>query len=392
MPPDDREYWDHEAASTIDCSVDWLWHGLVASGNVTLLTSMWKAGKTTLLSLLLARRKLALPGAVPAALAGLAVKPGKTIVVTEESPALWAERARRLDFGGQVIFISRPFAGRPSPEQWQALIDRLLQRRQEHGIDLAVFDPLAPLLRRENQAGDMFDALRPLATLTRAGMAVLLLHHPAKGDRPLGHAARGSGALLSHVDISVEMRHLGSDLFTRRRRFISLSRFAATPRQLILELDADGLDYLPVADAGDGAEMEAFRAGWQVLQLVLEDAPQKLTRRDILCEWPEDFVKPGSTLLWKWLDRAVADKLIAVEGSGRRNDPFRYWLPAREEVWKQDIIYMIDEQNRLAMNMPFQSLHGEKVDWMPDFKFPPVKGPEKQAAASVDGTVRESSP
>ncbi len=141
MPPDDREYWDHEAASTVDCSVDWLWQGLVAAGNITLLTSMWKAGKTTLLSLLLSRRKPALPGAAPAMLAGLAVKPGKSIVVTEESSVLWAERARRLDLGGQVIFISRPFAGRPSPEQWQELIGRLLQRRQEHGMDLAVFDP-----------------------------------------------------------------------------------------------------------------------------------------------------------------------------------------------------------------------------------------------------------
>jgi hypothetical protein len=35
----------------------WLWLGFVARGGVTLLTSQWKAGKTTLLSLLLARLK-----------------------------------------------------------------------------------------------------------------------------------------------------------------------------------------------------------------------------------------------------------------------------------------------------------------------------------------------
>ena len=33
----------------------WLWHGYLAAGAVTLLTSRWKAGKTTLLSVLLAR-------------------------------------------------------------------------------------------------------------------------------------------------------------------------------------------------------------------------------------------------------------------------------------------------------------------------------------------------
>ena len=33
--------------------VDWLWHGLIARGNITLFTSQWKAGKTTLLTGLL---------------------------------------------------------------------------------------------------------------------------------------------------------------------------------------------------------------------------------------------------------------------------------------------------------------------------------------------------
>ena len=38
-------------------SADWLWHGFLARANLTLLTGMWKSGKTTLLSLLLSRRK-----------------------------------------------------------------------------------------------------------------------------------------------------------------------------------------------------------------------------------------------------------------------------------------------------------------------------------------------
>ena len=36
---------------------DRLWHGLLARGNLTRLTGLWKTGKTTLLSLLLSRRK-----------------------------------------------------------------------------------------------------------------------------------------------------------------------------------------------------------------------------------------------------------------------------------------------------------------------------------------------
>jgi hypothetical protein len=36
--------------------LDWVWHGFVAPGNLTLLTGPWKAGKTTLLSALLSLR------------------------------------------------------------------------------------------------------------------------------------------------------------------------------------------------------------------------------------------------------------------------------------------------------------------------------------------------
>ncbi len=71
---------------------------------------------------------------------------------------LWAERARRLDFGGKVCFFNRPFNAIPTPQQWQALIDRVLAVRAEHAIDLVAIDPLAPYLRCENNAHSMFFA------------------------------------------------------------------------------------------------------------------------------------------------------------------------------------------------------------------------------------------
>ena len=36
-------------------SLPWLWHGFLAPGNITLLTSQWKSGKTTLIAVLLSR-------------------------------------------------------------------------------------------------------------------------------------------------------------------------------------------------------------------------------------------------------------------------------------------------------------------------------------------------
>src|SRR5262245_14384347 len=52
------------------------------------------------------------------------------------------------------------------------------------------------------------------------------------------------------------MRQPGGDPLTRRRHRHALSRFAATPRRLVVERNADATDYLPQARAG------ARRPGW----------------------------------------------------------------------------------------------------------------------------------
>jgi hypothetical protein len=155
------------------------------------------------------------------------------------------------------------------------------------------------------------------------------------------------------VDIAIEMRHAGPDLDTRARRFFCLSRHAATPRHFLFELNAAGTDYVPVADAAD----EDFHRHWDTLRMVLDDAPQKLTRQDILDEWPPDFPKPAPATLWKRLTHAVQTNLILTEGTGRKADPFRYWLPTSEPRWReQSICYDIVEQQRRDLKLPFESL------------------------------------
>ena len=40
--------WTNQIAAVTPPAIDWLWQGFIARGNLTLLTSPWKAGKTTL--------------------------------------------------------------------------------------------------------------------------------------------------------------------------------------------------------------------------------------------------------------------------------------------------------------------------------------------------------
>src|SRR4051812_6523535 len=138
-------------------------------------------------------------------------------------------------------------------------------------------------------------------------MSMLLPHHPRKGKTLAGQAARGSGALPSFVDIIIEMGyHSHPDDLDRRRRLVAFSRHNETPRHLLMELTADGSDYV-VLQSGVEA---AFGESWQGVLQVLATANIRLTRQEILEQWPEGFARPDATTLWRWLSRAVSEGVV----------------------------------------------------------------------------------
>jgi hypothetical protein len=210
------------------------------------------------------------------------------------------------------------------------LIAALVELRERQGIDLAVIDSLASFLpgRTENLAAVMMECLLLLRRLTECGLGVLLLHHPRKGAVLGGQAARGSGALTAFVDILIEMYWYSEpESSDRRRRLHAYARDEATRRHLVIELNAEGNDYR----VHEAAEDEASSDVWQGLEIVLEEAVQKLTRQGILEQWPDDIPKPNEATVWRRLQRAVANGLVLKEGTGRKRAPFRYWLPGTED-------------------------------------------------------------
>src|SRR5437899_518890 len=82
-------------------ATDWLWHGYLAAGQLTLLTSLWKSGKTTLLAVLLARMRDG------GQLLGMPVRCAKALVLSEEGATLWQMRRDRLAFGENAKVICR---------------------------------------------------------------------------------------------------------------------------------------------------------------------------------------------------------------------------------------------------------------------------------------------
>jgi hypothetical protein len=334
--------WLPELRRQAQIEVPWVWHGYLAGGNVTLLTSQWKSGKTTLVSVLLAR--LGAGGE----LAGRAVRAGKAVIVSEESPELWEERSRVLDFGDHLCWLCRPFCARPRPEDWQALLDRIAELHARHGLAVVVIDPLSTFLPGpgENCAAPLQEALTPVHRLTNKGLAVLLLHHPRKKPGPAGMSARGSGALSAFADILVEMSWLSPDDPADRRRVLrTFSRLKQAPPGQVIELNEAGTDYRSL---GDLAAAE-FDQSWHGLQEVLRAAEGKLPQKEILARWPLHLPRPSAVTLWRWLQTALCRGFIAQDGTGHTKNPFRYWLPARLEEWRQDPVYLLREQTEQAL-------------------------------------------
>ena len=199
-------------------------------------------------------------------------------------------------------------------------------------LNLLVVDTLGTFLpgRDESHAGLMLEALAPLQTLTAAGLAVLLLHHPRKGEALPGQSSRGSGAVPSFADILIEMHwyRRGTD-DDRRRRLLAWSRFPDTPRQLVIEWSADGHGYMALGDF----EGEAFAASWETLRGVIQQATRPQSLKDIMTHWPVSEPKPAEVTLWRWLERAVAEGRLLRRGEGGRRDPFRFCLPGQEDEW-----------------------------------------------------------
>jgi hypothetical protein len=113
-----------------------------------------------------------------------------------------------------------------------------------------------------------------------------------------------------------------------------------TPRRRLIELSADGRDYLVIADE----ESDELRPLEEVLCKLMESFVTKQTRAQIESSWPTDHPKPPATTLWRLLERLVARGALKRDGAGQKSDPYYYWLPSLEERWKTDVVAALQQR------------------------------------------------
>jgi KaiC/GvpD/RAD55 family RecA-like ATPase len=298
--------------------VDWLWHGYIAPETTTLIVGRWKAGKTTLICHLL--KEMANGGN----LAG-EVQAAKVLVVSEETRRVWKKRRDEIGLEDHVHFEVRPFRGRPSKAEWKSYIEHITAAVSEGQYDLLIIDTWASLnpCQDENDAVQTLEAVMPLTGITEAGAAVLLAHHPCKVETEQGQSARGSGALLAHVDTIIELsRTTPQNLSDRKRTLKAIGRYDDTPVELVIELTDSG--YRCIGSKADATQTDR--------QEVIKEI---LVGRD----WSTDAIRslwidkeipaPGKRALQKDLNAGCESCLWERQGKGTKGDKYRYKFDSR---------------------------------------------------------------
>jgi hypothetical protein len=289
-------------------AIPWIWEAVITEGAVTLLSAPEKVGKTTLLSLLLDRRRTG------GELLGRTVYPGRTVLCSEENDDLWALRQPPLDFGPELLFHT-PAGESPSRGRWKRFIDDLIELSyRQDPFDLLVIDTAVrflPLGGRNNKVLQWVLAQLSLVAGLPAG--VLVLNQSRNAQRPLA----------AFADIVIEMAIPRGSAPTRRRTFTGVGHNPDTLQAVSAELNADGTDYLLSPDGTPPCPSLLA-----TLQALLQASPVPLTRRELLACWPEPAPRPDT--LWRTLTRGVERGLFVVQGSGTKTDALRYGLPSRD--------------------------------------------------------------
>jgi putative DNA primase/helicase len=202
--------------------VPWAVEPLLAEGCVTMLAGREGQGKSML--------ALALAAAVGhgATVAGLACRPGRTLVVDAENGEREAHRrVRGLGVKPGTLIYAEAVGGF-NLAQDIGLIAKLVD---EHRPSLLVLDSLRSLAPGldENDSRPVEAALRPVSRLAQdKGIPVLLLHHAGKH----GAEYRGSTAIGAAVELgfTLSRREEDPEKPTRRRLACWKSRPAPEPR------------------------------------------------------------------------------------------------------------------------------------------------------------------
>ena len=238
--------------------VEWVCEPWLAKEAITVLDGAPKsAGKTTFA---LAMCKAIVTGGE---FLGQPVEQSSVVYLTEESTTSFRaalERAGITDSENFHILRWRETHGvRDRTEEgetisaWQQVVEEAVSYALRVEAALLVIDTFAQFAKltgdRENSAGEVLTAVRPLQVARDEGLGVLVIRHERKAGGSVGESGRGSSAMTAAVEIILQLKRPEGHHDDTHRRIESLSRFEQTPTELTVALIGGAYQALGDSDA-----------------------------------------------------------------------------------------------------------------------------------------------
>lgn len=207
---------------------------------------------------------------------------------------------------------------------WEQVMDKAVRHTKRVGAKLLVVDTFAQFAKltgdKENSAGDVLKAMRPIQRARDEDLAVLVIRHERKGGGSVGESGRGSSALSGAVDIILQLKSPEGRQADTHRKIEALSRFDETPRQKTISLTDDGYQVLGETDA------VAVAGAIKQILACLPSGSANVFSIDQLRE----LTTIARTTLQAALNQLQEDGTLDRLGTGRKGDAHRYRRNAAE--------------------------------------------------------------
>ena len=302
-----------DTLTTETLDIQWIWHGYLARGFLTLVSALWKAGKTTFISHLIKSLEK------ENSFVGKSTQPATVLMVSEEGKGLWARRRDEFNISTSCWILCRPIKQKLRYREWVEFLEQMSTFCIENKIDVFILDTLSSFwnVDNENDAAVVQAALLPINHLLEKNIAVMLIHHFRKSGGEEALASRGSGAIGSYADILVEFTRLHGDQKTKERVLRTYSRFEETPEETVIELTNEGYEV-----RGSKKDVLAEQKFSQIITILM-GFPEGATAQELFEEWPDER-RPSERTLQRHLKTLSYEKRVFQEGEkiiGKKKTP-----------------------------------------------------------------------
>ena len=325
---DDYKFISKKELKTMEeTEVQWFWDGVLPAGGLSLLLAKPKVGKT------LFALNLALWASRGGSFFGKDTAPGNVIYLALEEN-IGEVKKSLIAFDnthGEDDKFDLDFHFGIAPSDAIKKLEKWMVEKKPKLVVIDILQKFVRVKKIEDYA-EVITALEPVMDIARRlDCHILLTHHAPKAERELIDSALGTTGLAASVDTIILIKKDG-----RGRRSFSTSQRYRKPgvediKDWVINLNKDEIT---LELAGTTSEVNDSDAKEQILKLMEEIGEGRFYTEPMTESQIRDVIKKDKAHTLRYLKELYGDKKIRREGTGHRNDPFKY-SGEPKEMWRR---------------------------------------------------------